>query len=395
LRKGGIFMAFGLDYVSGPPVAALKAAGVSFVCRYLSEVNPLTQVKLLTPGEAKTLSAAGISIVSNYEWYANRALEGFSSGAADARIALSQHTVCGGPSNRPVYFSVDVDCSGDQVATYFKGVASVLGLSRTGAYGSFRVLKYLFDAGLIQWGWQTYAWSYGAWEPRAHIQQYQNGMTVGGASVDYDRSIKSDFGQWRIGGIPVTQTIPTSWHLSPDGKTLYCPNHKAGGPDIPIVDPIKAYILANPWPSANVALQAQTHMTAMELSNPALGSGIVQTFRYARLEVPDSGAQAGHVIFGWLGVELEYLYAESISAATQMGALEGQVRTFENQVAGLQQEVAALQAQVAGLQAELTNQPGGLDPTLVMNRLQALELLFKQVDQAATQGMTLAVEPIQ
>ncbi len=65
---------FGLDYVTGPPIADMKAAGVSFVCRYLSYVNSLTQVKLLTPGEAKALSAAGIAIVSNYEWYANRLL---------------------------------------------------------------------------------------------------------------------------------------------------------------------------------------------------------------------------------------------------------------------------------------------------------------------------------
>src|SRR6266699_2564480 len=189
-------MSFGIDYVTGPPVADLKAAGVTFVCRYLSFVNNLTQVKLLTDVEAKALGAAGIAIVSNYEWYADRALESAASGAADAHIAASQHANCGGPPSRPIYFSVDVDCDGAQTLDYFKGVASVIGLSRTGAYGSYRVLKYLFDMGAIEWGWQTYAWSYGQWEPRAHIQQYNNGMTMAGLSVDYDRSIKSDYGQW-------------------------------------------------------------------------------------------------------------------------------------------------------------------------------------------------------
>ncbi len=193
-------MAFGLDYVTGPPVADMKAAGVSFVCRYLSFVNNLTQVKLLSLGEAKGLSAAGISIVSNYEWYANRALEGFASGVADARIAASQHAACGGPPDRPIYFSVDVDVAGTECLEYFRGVASVIGASRTGVYGSYRVLNYLLVSGLVGWGWQTYAWSYGAWEPRAHIQQYLNGVSMSGHSVDYNRSMHIDFGQWSIGG---------------------------------------------------------------------------------------------------------------------------------------------------------------------------------------------------
>jgi len=193
-------MAFGLDYVTGPPIADMKAAGVSFVCRYLSYVNNLTQVKLLTPAEAKGLSAAGIAIVSNYEWYANRALEGAASGVQDAHIAASQHAACGGPASRPIYFSVDVDVDGAQVGDYFKGIASVIGKGRTGAYGSYRVLKYLFDNGLITWGWQTYAWSAGLWEPRAHIQQYLNGVSMSGHSVDYNRSMHIDFGQWSIGG---------------------------------------------------------------------------------------------------------------------------------------------------------------------------------------------------
>src|SRR5216683_7095473 len=102
-------MAFGLDYVSGPPIADMKTAGVAFVCRYLSEVNSLTKVKLLTLGEAKELHAGGIATVSNYEWYASRSLEGMGSGITDAKIAEGQHADCGGPHDRPIYFSVDID----------------------------------------------------------------------------------------------------------------------------------------------------------------------------------------------------------------------------------------------------------------------------------------------
>src|SRR6266566_6813812 len=265
-------MSFGLDYVTGPPVADLKSGGVTFVCRYLSFVNNLTQVKLLTEAEAKALGAAGIAIVSNYEWYADRALEGFASGSADAHIAASQHANCGGPPNRPIYFSVDVDVAGSQVVDYFKGVASVIGLHRTGAYGSYRVLQELFNLGAITWGWQTYAWSYGQWEPRAHIQQYNNGMTMAGLSVDYNRSIKSDFGQWMYGEEPMAG-VPQGWH--DDGTTLTAPNgHK-------VVRGFRAKVLAG-WDAQDIPLEEERQVAHVEQYYPS-DAGAVQTFNFSRL----------------------------------------------------------------------------------------------------------------
>ena len=201
-------MSIGLDYVSGPSIDALKAARidgnpVTFVCRYVGyfsgyNLNEIAtpQGKVLTPGEARANSLAGIATVSNFEWYAGRSIESAASGEWDAHTANTIHLGCGGPPTRPIYFSVDADVQGAQTANYFKGVASVLGLARTGAYGSYKVLQYLFDQRLIAWGWQTYAWSGGAWEPRAHIQQYLNGQQLSGHSVDYNRSMRNDFGQW-------------------------------------------------------------------------------------------------------------------------------------------------------------------------------------------------------
>src|SRR5260370_10607665 len=178
-------MAFGLDYVNGPHLADMKAAGVAFVCRYLSFVNNLTQGKLLTAAEAKGLSAAGISLVSNYEWYANRPLEGAASGVQDAQIAANQHAACGGPPMRPIYFSVDIDVDGAQVLDYFKGVASVIGESRTGAYGSYRVLQYLLNVGAIAWGWPTFARAGGLLGVVPHHHQYHNGIVMGVADNRY------------------------------------------------------------------------------------------------------------------------------------------------------------------------------------------------------------------
>ncbi len=204
-------MSFGLDYFSGPSVADLKAIKVDgnpivFVCRYTGYFSGYdithperSQGKVLTPGEAASLSKGGIALVSNWEWSANRALQGHDAGVWDAGTAAKIHHACGGPSDRPIYFSVDVDVAEQAVLDYFKGVASAIGLHRTGAYGSYRVLRDLFNAGAITYGWQTYAWSGGLWEPRAHIQQYENNMSLAGHSVDYNHSIKDDFGQWYFG----------------------------------------------------------------------------------------------------------------------------------------------------------------------------------------------------
>src|SRR5713226_5618813 len=177
-------MAFGLDYVSGPPIADMKTAGVAFVCRYIGYFSgykidevATPQGKVLTPGEAAALTSAGIALVSNWEWSANRAVQGRGAGEWDAGEADKIHGACGGPGSRPIYFSVDVNVPGQEVIAYFQGVASVIGLHRTGAYGSYAVLHELFNVGAITWGWQTYAWSAGAWEPRAHIRQYHNSVS--------------------------------------------------------------------------------------------------------------------------------------------------------------------------------------------------------------------------
>ncbi len=200
-------MAFGLDYVKGPSVAALQGARVTFVCRYLSEVNEKTLVKLLTAEEAMGLARGGIAVVSNYEWYAERPTEGFDSGVQHAHIAADQHQACGGPPDRPIYFSVDLDVSGAEVEAYFRGVNSVIGVRRTGVYGSYRVVKYLRDKGLVAWTWQTSAWSSRQWDPRNNLEQYDYNKKVDGADVDFDRSKTADFGQW----------YPVAFGLQPAG----------------------------------------------------------------------------------------------------------------------------------------------------------------------------------
>jgi hypothetical protein len=202
-------MAEGVDYAWGRPGAtALKAAGKTFAMRYLSHDG---SGKNLDHAEAVHLSNAGIDLGVVWETTAKRALAGHATGAQDARDADAQARACGMPHDRPIYFAVDFDASSGQrsaILDYFRGVASVLGVSRTGMYGGYYPIKWAFDAGVIRWGWQTYAWSGGKWDSRAQLRQYSNDHVIGGVGLDYDRSTKSDFGQWKVGVVPVVTPTP-------------------------------------------------------------------------------------------------------------------------------------------------------------------------------------------
>lgn len=195
----------GVDYAGGRPGgAALKAKGYDFACRYLSSGGPGLPGKLLLPDEAADLRGAGVDIVSNFESTATTMLGGAAQGVADAQEALAQHNACGGPPDRPIYFSADWDASGGQlnlIAAYLAAAAGVLGgVQRVGIYGSASVVDWCLANGHATWGWQTDAWSYGARSPGAHIHQRIQQDTVNGVAVDVNESLTGDFGQWGAQG---------------------------------------------------------------------------------------------------------------------------------------------------------------------------------------------------
>jgi Domain of unknown function (DUF1906) len=195
---------YGVDYsFARPSPSSIRAAGFTFVARYLSN----EPAKNLSASEASELEAAGLTIVCNWEDSATNALSGYSQGVADARTAAAQALSVGQPATRPIYFSVDFDANSSQIGTiesYFEGVASVIGLSRTGVYGGYYVVNSLFNAGKVQWGWQTYAWSYGSWDSRAQFRQIENG--IDGDQEDEDEAVVGDFGQWPIAPPPPAPT---------------------------------------------------------------------------------------------------------------------------------------------------------------------------------------------
>lgn len=197
-------MSFGIDYAwSRPTIRDMKAAGVEFVARYTSHD---TTGKDMSRTEAEDLTAAGFWLVLVWETTASRALAGRQAGRDDALSALHRAAQLGMPEDRPIFFAVDFDARERHrpaIREYFRGVETELPRARTGMYGGYDPIKWAFDDGFISYGWQTYAWSGGKWDPRAGIQQYQNGMNIGGHTVDYNRSTHPDYGQWRIGESPM------------------------------------------------------------------------------------------------------------------------------------------------------------------------------------------------
>ena len=218
----------GVDYsFARPSPAGLHNEGYSFAARYFSYDNSGTHGKILFAGEANALIAAGVDVVSNWEYGATDALGGFTSGVNDAKTAEAQAAAAGAPADRPIYFSVDFDATpADQtpINAYMDGVASVIGRNRTGAYGGYYVIKRAFDAGKIAWGWQTYAWSGGQWDPRAQLRQVQNGITAAGdgACCDLDEAAADDFGQWHHSAPWGAQYVSQSWPLASTAITLKC-----------------------------------------------------------------------------------------------------------------------------------------------------------------------------
>jgi hypothetical protein len=173
--------------------------GYQFICRYVSGGN----AKDITSSEASSLQASGLDIVLVWETSGlagTDVADPMSQGVSDATGAQSEAASVGAPSTRPIYFAVDFDASSSDdtaVNAYFQGVASVLGLSRTGVYGGYYIVNELFNSGLVEWGWQTYAWSSGQWDARAQLRQTLNNVDNG--ALDQDEGMVADFGQWGPG----------------------------------------------------------------------------------------------------------------------------------------------------------------------------------------------------
>jgi hypothetical protein len=213
----------GVDYAGGRISAKdLKAAGISFVCRYLNDGRPQLPGKQLLPSEFADLTNNGVPVVFNYETTADFMLYGgFGAGAADAQDALDYIlSLPGVPRDwKPVvYFSADFDEAPAQDAAIFDfcdGAAQVLGAEadgrrRVGLYGAYWITKRARDAGKVGYTWQTEAWSGGNIDSRVNIMQRNNlgYLHIGGVECDINEAHTDAYGQFVLGAPPAAPPPP-------------------------------------------------------------------------------------------------------------------------------------------------------------------------------------------
>jgi peptidoglycan hydrolase-like protein with peptidoglycan-binding domain len=189
---------FGVDYsFARPDIQTLRDRGVKFVARYLwnEKYQDGRTNKGLSKVEYDALISAGIQVVFIYEEDGKELNKGLDAGIRVANEAERFRTERGLRS-QPIYFNVDYDAQPAEYPAIFealRGVAQVVGLNRTGLYASYNVMKAAFDAGVITWGMQTYAWSNGKWDDRAQLRQWSNGQY--GDTVDFQYAMAEKFGQ--------------------------------------------------------------------------------------------------------------------------------------------------------------------------------------------------------
>jgi hypothetical protein len=204
------------------PPDQIKSAGYAGVVQYVSESRPGAnfEAKPITREYADALRAAGLEIVSNYQYGKpgwpdpSDYTRGYDGGVADAQTAMQLHAAAGGGGSAPIFFSVDdnIDRStwNSLAVDWFRGINSVLGVDRTGIYGHSRACAWAIGDNVIgrsttpghRWAWQTATWSSGEREPTAVLYQAvvnspsNPGPLLGGIHVDVDDVLATDFGQW-------------------------------------------------------------------------------------------------------------------------------------------------------------------------------------------------------
>ncbi len=198
-----------LDYSAAVPAAAsIRAAGHTGVIRYVSDRRPGAEWMLGKPlqaGEVDALRAAGLSIVSNYQFGKGPTADwrgGLEAGKQCADRGLQLHRIAGGPDAAPIYASIDDNPSlaefSELIAPYLEGWRSVAGNGRVGVYANSPTIDLARSAGLGSYFWQhNWGTPHGFVHPAANLHQVQiNKGLVDGVAVDLNNILTRNYGQW-------------------------------------------------------------------------------------------------------------------------------------------------------------------------------------------------------
>ncbi|MFE7799825.1 DUF1906 domain-containing protein [Nocardia sp. NPDC057440] len=198
-----------VDYAGGVPSAtAIRDAGHIGVIRYVSDRRPgaeWMEGKPLLAREVDQLHAAGLTIVSNYQYGKAQTADwrgGLEAGKRHATRGLELHLAAGGPENRPIYASIDdnptpVDFA-TMIAPYLLGWESVVGKENTGIYANAPTIGLARAAGLGSWYWQhNWGTPKGFVHPVAHLHQIEiDKRSIDGVGVDVNNVLRPEYGQW-------------------------------------------------------------------------------------------------------------------------------------------------------------------------------------------------------
>lgn len=198
-------MGIAVDYTARIDPAALKAAGVTDVLRYISLPQANTAWKRISLGEYQELLAAGVRVTLNFEYAATDWLGGAAAGAAHAAEAVRQAKALGYPTGCTIPGSADFNMSRAQWDAAGHGYAQAFaagiraGGYRPGVYGPYNVLTWCRDAALgFAMFWQagmSAAWdnNAGPW-PGAHLRQRRH-LAVAGQDTDLNDILITEWGQ--------------------------------------------------------------------------------------------------------------------------------------------------------------------------------------------------------
>jgi hypothetical protein len=217
----------------------------------------------LSAEEARTVSANGMKLVAVWEYLSNRP-EHFSyeRGYGDALTAYQQARAIGQPPGSAIYFAVDYNAHGSDIAgpiqQYFRGVSAGLAAAgggrseyRVGVYGSGAVCDAMKRAGLAQYAWLTGSV---AWAGTMNYQDWniRQGGHFSVLSFNHDSDeAKGDYGGFRTAGagtVPAVAAAPAVAAVAP------APVAAASAP-APVSAPAAPVVAADAAPATVAAAQ--------------------------------------------------------------------------------------------------------------------------------------------
>ena len=188
----------------------IKSLGFETVIRYYGWPGQESlKGKIPKDDEMARIRAAGFKFMAVFQHF-NSSLSTFTTerGVIDAGKALGLAARWKQPKGSAIYFGVDGDFDSAKPITYFKAAAPIVRAAgfRVGMYGSGGNCEALKKAGLIDgdlcwiaassWGWGGTKAILAKGTGYALAQKVD--QNCGGKSVDFNKVLIPDFGQWTI-----------------------------------------------------------------------------------------------------------------------------------------------------------------------------------------------------